>query len=205
MLYELCFCSRNQNSIQSLCVTSLEAGCLLTRNNTNERQRKQPWDQLFYSHTQSQTHTHPIVVWPHSMPSATSQPETPSDADRLVLMWCKRVLEWIKTRLKEEEKNKEEVIFFCWWSFLLRDINAAKNKCRPLSRCAFHLRWKRNTRRENKKNVPYRAGEKCSVMQLMERTENTQGTVFTCSRETDIGWSYSKGNVLRCIQAPNKK
>ncbi len=40
-------------------------------------------------------------------------------------------------RLKEEE-NMEDVIFFCWRSFLFGDMNAAKNKCRPLSRCAFH-------------------------------------------------------------------
>lgn len=57
----------------------------LVRNNTNERQRKQPQDQLFWSltHTLSNTHTlipllsGQTVHWE----SFTSRPETPTDAD----------------------------------------------------------------------------------------------------------------------------
>lgn len=133
------------------------------KNNTEERQRKRPQDQLFSSHTDSQTHTHPIVVWRVRTASFTSRPETPTDTDRprCVLMWCKHVLECIRTRPKEEEEeNMKEVIFFCWRSFLFGDMNAAKNKRRPLSRCAFHWSRKRETERENsegRREVLYRA------------------------------------------------
>lgn len=141
-------CRRNQNSIQSLCVTSLHVGCLLLPKTTLMKGRGNSLEINCFSHTHGVKHTLIPLLSGHTVCTAcfTSQPETPTDADRVVLMWCKRVLECIKTRLKEEE----EVIFFCWWSFLLGDINAAKNKRCPLSRCAFHWRWEKDTHRENK-------------------------------------------------------
>lgn len=63
--------------------------------------------------------------------------------------WCKHVLERIKIEEEEEEKeNKEEAIFFCWRGFLLRNINAAKNKP-TTGPDVFHLsrkKWKRRQR-----------------------------------------------------------
>lgn len=68
----------------------------------------------------------------------------------------------------------------------------------------FKLAMKKWYTQRKQDNVP---GEKCRVMQLMERTQVTQGTVFTCGSETDIGWSYLQGKCpkMNSSSKQNKK
>lgn len=54
---------------------------------------------------------------------------------------------------EEEKENEEEAIFFCWRSFLFRNINAAKNKP-TTGPDVFHLsRKKGETETEDRNHV----------------------------------------------------
>ncbi len=105
------------------------------------------------SNTHTHTHTHPLLSGQHT------------EQKHCVCMWCKHVLECIRTRLKEKEENKE-VVSFCWRIFLRMDINVAKNKRLPSSRGAFHWSWKE---RHQEKWGKERSTILCNTI---ERTEN---------------------------------
>lgn len=67
--------------------------------------------------------------------------------------WCKHVLDCIKIEEEEEEEeNKEEAIVFCWRGFLLRTINAAKNKL-TAGPDVFYLCRKKGKERQDRNHV----------------------------------------------------
>ena len=144
-------CGRSPNSVQALCVTSCHVEChfvlttMLMKGSGNDLRidcfrahTLQPL--LSGQHTHTHTHTH------RGLSEAVC-------VCVCVCVCCKHVLECIRTRLKqqeEEKENTEEVIFSSWRSFLFRDINAAKNNRRLSSRCAFSSELKKKKKEGRK-------------------------------------------------------